>query len=353
MKVGKLPLLIIIAILLVSTSSVPISKAEGGTYRYYDTFMKAFTDLAKQYPTMISYRTVGKTVENRSIIMFTIGNPDGGKILFDGAIHGEESLGGELLYSYAKWLVTSNAPLANEILAGTCTLIIPALDADEYNIVRTNAHHVDLNRNFATNWQYSGSSDPNDWYYHGPSPLSEPESQAIIRIFQTYKPKFYVNVHRGGSVLYENHYGNGTYYTLLSRKMTELSNSLKVTPYPHTTMSGPGFAMTDAAVRGITSYLFEVMDWTTDLSLSQIDSILLPKFLSVAAVLSQECGNQGTLSERADINRDGTVDLYDAMILGAAWLSRPSSANWNVAADINGDGVVDVYDAILLVRELK
>ena len=352
MKISKLPLLIIIAILLTSISSVPISKAEGGTYRDYDTFMKAFIDLAKQYPTMISYRTVGTTVENRSIIMFMIGNPDGGRIFFDGAIHGEESLGGELLCSYAKWLVTSNAPLANEILAGTCTLIVPSLDADEYNIVRTNAHHVDLNRNFATDWEYSGSSDPNDWYYHGPSPLSEPESQTITRIFQTYKPKFYVNVHRGGSVLYENHYGNGTYYAILSRKMTDLSTSLKVTPYPHTTMSGPGFAMTDAAIGGITSYLFEVMDWS-DLPLSQIDSSLLPRFLSVAAVLSQECEKQGSLSKRADVNRDGTVDLYDALEFAAAWLSRPNSPNWNVAADINGDGVVDVYDAILLVHELK
>ena len=353
MKISKLPLLIIILILLVSVSSAPVSKAEGGTYRYYDTFMKAFIDLAKQYPSLISYQTVGKTVENRSIIMFTIGNPNGGKILFDGAIHGEESLGGELLYSYAKWLVTSNAPLANQILAATCTLIVPALDADEYNIVRTNAHHVDLNRNFATNWEYSGSSDPNDWYYHGPSPLSEPESQTITRIFQAYKPKFYVNVHRGGSVLYENHYGNGTYYALLSRKMTDLSHSLNVSPYPHTTLSGPGFAMTDAAVRGITSYLFEVMDWTTDLSLSQIDSILLPRFISVAAVLSQECENQGSLSEHADINKDGTVDLYDAMVLAAAWLSRPNSPNWNVAADITGNGLVDVYDAIVLAHELK
>jgi hypothetical protein len=353
MKVGKLLLLIVIAVLLVSTSSVPISKAEGGTYRDYDTFMKAFTDLAKQYPSMISYQSVGKTVENRNIIMFMIGNPDGGRIFLDGAIHGEESLAGEILYSYAKWLVTSNAPLANEILAGTCTLIVPAVNADEYNIVRTNANHVDLNRNFATNWQHGGSSDPDSWYYRGPSPLSEPESQTITRIFQTYKPRFYVNVHRGGSVLYENHYGNGAYYALLSGKMTDLANSLKVTPYPHTTLSGPGFAMTDAAVRGITSYLFEVMDWTTNPSLSQIDSLLLPRFISVAAVLSQECENQGSLSERADINQDGTVDIYDALAFAAACFSTPNSPNWNVAADINCDGAVDLFDAIILAYELK
>jgi uncharacterized repeat protein (TIGR02543 family) len=49
-----------------------------------------------------------------------------------------------------------------------------------------------------------------------------------------------------------------------------------------------------------------------------------------------------------DINGDGTVDVYDAMILAAAFGSGPNSPNWNPNADINGDGTVDIYDAIIL-----
>jgi hypothetical protein len=49
-----------------------------------------------------------------------------------------------------------------------------------------------------------------------------------------------------------------------------------------------------------------------------------------------------------DINGDGTVDIYDAILLAAAFNSTPGSKNWNPNADINGDGVVDIYDAILL-----
>jgi parallel beta-helix repeat protein len=49
-----------------------------------------------------------------------------------------------------------------------------------------------------------------------------------------------------------------------------------------------------------------------------------------------------------DINGDGIVNKLDAVMLSNAFLSTPSSSNWNVNADINGDGIVDIYDAIIL-----
>jgi len=49
-----------------------------------------------------------------------------------------------------------------------------------------------------------------------------------------------------------------------------------------------------------------------------------------------------------DINGDGTVDIYDAIILSGAFNSIPSNSNWSPNADINGDGTIDIYDAILL-----
>jgi len=52
----------------------------------------------------------------------------------------------------------------------------------------------------------------------------------------------------------------------------------------------------------------------------------------------------------ADIDFDGSVDIYDAILLANAYNSRPSDPNWNVAADINNDNVVDIYDAILLAN---
>ena len=48
-----------------------------------------------------------------------------------------------------------------------------------------------------------------------------------------------------------------------------------------------------------------------------------------------------------DINGDGTVDIYDAIMLSGAFNSSPGSTRWNPNADINGDGIVDIYDAII------
>ncbi len=276
-------LLLASTICLVQTAS-----ATGGQYRDLNTFMTAFKTLAAAYPAQISYETVGKTIENRDIVLFKIGNPRGGAVLFDGAMHGEENLGSEVLYSYAKWLMTSSDPLAKRIVTRTYTLLVPALDADEFRVVRTNANHVDLNRNFATNWQYGGSSDPASWYYRGPAPLSEPESKTIINLFQRFKPSFYLNLHRGGSVLYTSSYGNSTYYSILKDKINTLSNQRSVTPYGHTMNSGPGYSISDAARAGITSYLWELVDWTTTISLSQIETVILPRVIPVAAILSQE-----------------------------------------------------------------
>jgi rhodanese-related sulfurtransferase len=49
-----------------------------------------------------------------------------------------------------------------------------------------------------------------------------------------------------------------------------------------------------------------------------------------------------------DINDDGTVDIYDAIMLANAYNSRPGDPNWNATADINNDGTIDIYDAIIL-----
>jgi peptide/nickel transport system substrate-binding protein len=51
-----------------------------------------------------------------------------------------------------------------------------------------------------------------------------------------------------------------------------------------------------------------------------------------------------------DINYDGTVDLYDAIMLAGTFNSRPSSPNWNSKADLNSDNIVDIYDALILAN---
>jgi len=53
---------------------------------------------------------------------------------------------------------------------------------------------------------------------------------------------------------------------------------------------------------------------------------------------------------RGDINGDGVVDIYDAILLANAYNSARGKVNWNPDADINGDNIVDIYDAIILAN---
>ena len=64
-----------------------------------------------------------------------------------------------------------------------------------------------------------------------------------------------------------------------------------------------------------------------------------------------------TLILAGDINGDGIVDIFDAILLARAFDSHsanydyqgePASPNWNPNADLNHDGVVDIFDAIIL-----
>ena len=63
---------------------------------------------------------------------------------------------------------------------------------------------VDLNRNFPTRWGYDneGSSpNPGSETYRGPSPASEPETQALDRLFRRITPEFLVNYHSAAELL--------------------------------------------------------------------------------------------------------------------------------------------------------
>jgi hypothetical protein len=49
-----------------------------------------------------------------------------------------------------------------------------------------------------------------------------------------------------------------------------------------------------------------------------------------------------------DIDRNGGVDLYDAMLFAAAYNSTPQDTTWNIKADFDEDGIVSILDAIIL-----
>jgi hypothetical protein len=49
-----------------------------------------------------------------------------------------------------------------------------------------------------------------------------------------------------------------------------------------------------------------------------------------------------------DLNSDGIVDIFDALVLSNAFGTSPGDSHWNILADLNTDNMVDIFDAIML-----
>jgi protein MpaA len=125
---------------------------------------------------------IGRSVDGRAIDAIRIGDPTSPtKALVVGCIHGTECAG----------------TAVTTILARSSTKvdlwIVPNLNPDGFaRGTRQNAHGVDLNRNFPSEW----TAGPRGPEYPGPRPLSEPESRLAARLIRSLKPSVTIWYHQ-------------------------------------------------------------------------------------------------------------------------------------------------------------
>jgi hypothetical protein len=251
------------------------------------------------------YLPIGKTYSGNDIWMFTAGNDTGPRILFDGEMHGNEDRGSELLYLMANWLLESNDSRATTILTETSIMFIPVLNDQD---IRGNGnteisqYGVDLNRNFETGWWLA---NPDGTNYAGPSPLSEPETQVLRQVFETYNPTFYVNMHCGAGQ-YAAHY-SGSNTTLTNKAITrtqEICNEMGITPYRNPSFGSEGYAIGDAVSLGVQSaWLIETVGidqpethaWRhLPEDYDQLVNIYFPKCLAILIAMCEVSGSYTT-----------------------------------------------------------
>jgi hypothetical protein len=297
-----LSLLAILVIFINPVRSAP-------TFHIHDQLISMFTNLCDNNPSAASYDVIGETHEGRNIVIFKIGNPNGGKVMWTSAIHGWEDLGSEVQYLIAEWLLTSENPEAQRILNRNYILFVPIVNMDSYE--RENRNYetdrcgVDLNRNFVTGWSYvepANTGFPNS--YHGDFAGSEKETQAIRNALQTYRPNIFMDLHYGGGAYLRSYGADTSVVTFVYSRIRELSSELNIS-FSFSMNSGGsggnGMAVGDANSFGADSWLCEMASetapydaggncyWHTSHSLSTVETYFYPKFLLVFRAMSEVC----------------------------------------------------------------
>jgi len=141
---------------------------------------------------------IGHSVDGRTIRPVVLGEPGAAhRVLVVGCIHGSETAGTAI----TQRLVAAGAPRGTEIV------VLQSLNPDGCaRGTRGNAHGVDLNRNFPSNWAAIGHRG--DLQYSGPHALSEPESRYAVALIEALQPQITIWFHQpqgivrawGGSV---------------------------------------------------------------------------------------------------------------------------------------------------------
>jgi murein peptide amidase A len=132
---------------------------------------------------------IGHSVQGRPLRAYEVGDPKSTeKVLVVGCIHGNEPAGIPVVTrlershpSFDLWLL----PLANPDGCAHGT--------------RQNAHGVDLNRNFPSNWARIGR--PGSYQYSGPHSLSEPETRILVRFIRRLRPTISIWFHQHQNVV--------------------------------------------------------------------------------------------------------------------------------------------------------
>jgi murein peptide amidase A len=116
-------------------------------------------------------------------------NSDQWPLVFLGGVHGDEPEGVWLAEATLEWL-KKTTPAEVKVP----WLLIPCLNPDGLaKNERVNARGVDLNRNFPNqNWS---PEFPQERYYPGPNPASEPETKLMLDVIEKFQPQMIIHCH--------------------------------------------------------------------------------------------------------------------------------------------------------------
>ncbi|GAB5416197.1 MAG: hypothetical protein Crog3KO_08110 [Crocinitomicaceae bacterium] len=205
-----------------------VNSSYAGFYKYQD-MLDALDSMAAQYPNLITARSAiptGQTHEGRDVFYVKISDnasmtDDASEpnVLYTAIHHAREPMSMSETIFYMWYLLENYAsdPEIQYIVDNTEMYFVPCINPDGYihnevndpngfgshrknkAPVGTSNPGVDLNRNYSYGWNTTGvSGNPNQDTYPGSGPFSEPETQAMKWMVETYHFKTGMNAHSYG-----------------------------------------------------------------------------------------------------------------------------------------------------------
>jgi len=290
---------------------------EKSNYHTYDQMRTELINLANTYSTIAKLDTIGLSVQGRPILCLKISdNPQLNEIepktRIVGAIHGNEWIGAEVSFLYAKYLLEnySSDNTIRNLVNNREIYIIPILNPDGHvNQSRYNANGIDLNRNFGYIKNASGSA-----------PYDQPESRAMHEFSKKRNFNLSLSFHSGA--IYVNYIWNYTpvrcaddrYNQMVEYYSQQYGN---ITGYPIT--EGYDWYQTLGDLNDYSYGINGDIDWTIELSNefipdpSQIDPIFntnKPAMNLFVRKMGQGIGGVVIDSLRGDTIKEARITIY-------------------------------------------
>ncbi len=168
-------------------------------FHNYDQMTTELRSLAAAHPDLVTLNTAGKSVQGRELWYLKIAknaaqDSDAPKLLYIANMHGDETVGRELMIYLARLLLNgygTDARMTN-IVDHAQVYLMPSMNPDGYELdQRYNADGVDLNRDFP-----DFTADP-----HDSTDGRAVETQAIMRLHEQNHFLVAINFH-GGEVCF-------------------------------------------------------------------------------------------------------------------------------------------------------
>lgn len=196
--------------------------------KQYASYQQTLAFLEKsmaENPHLIRLRCIGKTWEQRPIVLVTISldveyadhKP---ALLYTGTVHAREWIGNELAIKFIDYVINNYKfnPKLKQALTRNTLYMVPCLNPDGFEYSRNHfsfwrknrrknhdgSYGVDLNRNFSIRFKHNADTSLNT--YAGPEAFSEPESCAIRDFVLAHKNiTLALDYHSQGNVFFPAH----------------------------------------------------------------------------------------------------------------------------------------------------